>query len=133
MKMIRLLLIALALPSLALAASHQVTALNTSTAKTLVVPGAHCLWITIQNVGGNQVNLGLDGGSAYTDPWTGTTGTDPVTGSSPTNGAIVLAAGQSITLYGPWFVGVPIRAIMATGTTTLQISTSDASSTFPTN
>ena len=62
------------------------------------------------------------------------TNTDPVTGA--TGLCTPLPAGQTLTLNGDRFVGIPIRAIMATGTTTLNIQTSafDTSATlFPTN
>jgi hypothetical protein len=125
----------LALPAMALAANHLVSSLSTSTVSTIAAAGPGDTWITISNAatanGGNQVNLGLDGGSLVKDQRTGVTGTDPATGA--TGRGYWLAAGQSVTLYGPFFTGIPIRAIMATGTTVLCVSTPSQGTSFPTN
>jgi hypothetical protein len=125
----------LALSVSARAGEKVVSTLSTSAAATVVIAGPNCLWITITNAttanGGAQVNLGLDGGTAWTDPNNGKAGTDPTSGV--TGVGQWLAAGSSITLYGPYFRGIPIRAIMSAGTTYLTITTSDNGSTFPTN
>lgn len=105
---------------------HQVTALNTTTTQTIIIPGTKVLWVRIANVGANQVNVSADGGSSAggADPSTGATGNgDP------------LAAGQRTTYYGPFVVGLKIVGVMAAGTTTLNVSTNApvGSSVFPTN
>lgn len=113
------------------AESHQVAALTTAAPATIIISGGgpgKILWISISNVGANQVNLTADGGTANS-----LNGTDPTTGA--TGNGIPLYAGQTIVLYGPYAAGFPIRAIMATGTTTLNVCTNAATgtSTFPTN
>ena len=108
---------------------HQVTSLSTASVSTIIIPGPKVGFIILANVGAAQVNLALDGGTVA--PFTNT---DPVTGA--TGLCTPLPAGQTLTLNGDRFVGIPIRAIMATGTTTLNIQTSafDTSATlFPTN
>lgn len=131
---IRLLLAlaSLALSPLARAESHVVASLTTSSAQTIIqtstVPGKQTPFISICNAStGNQVNITVDGGAAGG-------GTDPATGATGSC-AFWLAPGQTLILYGPTFQGVIIRAIMATGTTTLTIGTGApaGSSTFPTN
>lgn len=126
--------LALAAGPVASASNHTVASLTTGSAKTIIIVGTRTKWITITNVAsGNQVNLGLDGGAAYTDPNTGQTGTDPATGAAGAC-SIWLSPGASVTLNGQQFYGIPIRAIMATGTTTLTIGVDDVGgSTFPTN
>jgi hypothetical protein len=112
----------------------QVTSLNASTAKVIVVPGTYCKVIVIQNNGSNDVRLSIDGGTTYTDVTTGKTGSNPTTSTG-----ILLKAGQQITITTiPTASGIhrPIVGIMATGTTTLDIVTDDsagsnASTTYP--
>jgi hypothetical protein len=132
---VSLALVMLALCPFARAANQTVSSLTTSTVSTIILPGPHATWITITNAttanGGNQVNLGLDGGTQNSDQYNLKVGADPTTGA--TGKGYWLAPGQSITLYGQFFSGIPIRAIMATGTTVLAISTPDQGSTFPTN
>ena len=109
-------------------ALHQVTSLTTSAVQTVVVVPSMCEWVVISNVGANQVNLGLSGGTALTG------GTDPATGA--TGLGTPIAAGAQLVLYGPYFRGTPIRGIMAAGTTTLNIEIAGAtvqSGTFPIN
>lgn len=139
-KFLRLFLalgLGLALAVSARASLGQVTSLSTSAVSTIVIPGPHCWFVTIQNIGANAVNITLDGGSTFTDT-TGRKGTDPTTGSTGkglvipaasggTPGAVYLSAQPNTGLL------LQIRAIMQTGTTTLNIITSDTQSTFPTS
>jgi len=108
----------------------QVTSLTTGAVATLVTPGKDCHLISIQNIGSNQVNLSYDGGTAYTDLRTLKKGQDPTTGA--TGLGYVLPGGQALVITidegGPSF-RLPIVGIMATGTTTLNITTDDAYST----
>lgn len=122
-----------ALAPFARAETHQVAALTTSAVSTIIIPGGgtgsgKILWVSISNVGSNTVNITADGGTAN-----GLNGTDPTTGA--TGNGIPIAPGQTIILWGPYVAGVPIRAIMATGTTTLNVGTNapTGTSTFPTN
>lgn len=123
-----LLVIALAffLPLAARAELHQVTALNATAAKVIVIPGNKVLILTLQNIGSNQINLSIDGGSSAggNDPGTGTTGN-----------ALILGAGQNVTLYGPWMQGIIISGVTGAGTTTLNVITNapNGNSSFPTN
>jgi hypothetical protein len=114
-------------------ALFQVTTLTTSAVKTILVPGPNVKAIIISNIGANAINMTIDGGSTFTDNVTNQkTGTDPTTGA--TGLGIPLAAGgqYSITTI-PGGAGLikPIRAIMQTSTTTLNISTDDTESTSP--
>ena len=141
MKSYNLLRLVLALAVLALAPfaraeSHVVAALTTSSASTIIIPGGgpgKILWVSITNAttanGGNQVNITADGGTAN-----GLNGTDPATGATGSC-TFWLAPGQTLLLWGPYVAGVPIRAIMATGTTTLVVGTNAPVNTsiFPTN
>lgn len=120
------------LAPLAKAESHVVASLTTSSAQTIIqtstVAGKQTQFISICNAtGGAQVNITVDGGAANG-------GTDPATGATGV-AAFWIAAGQTLVLYGPTFQGVAIRAIMATGTTTLTIGTGApvGSSSFPIN
>jgi len=126
----------LALAPFARAETHVVAALTTGAVSTIIIPGGgpgKILWVSITNAttanSGNQVNLTADGGTANS-----LNGTDPATGATGSC-QFWLAPGQTIILWGPYVVGVPIRAIMATGTTTLIIGTNApvGTSTFPTN
>ena len=117
----------------------QVTGLSTSAAATIVIPGWACKVILIQNIGANAVNVTIDGGSTYTDPLTQKVGTDPTTGSTGL-GIVIPAASNGVpgslmitTQAGDAGLHRQIRAIMQTGTTTLNISTDDTQSSFPTN
>jgi hypothetical protein len=122
---------AAALVPFARAESHQVSGLTTAAVSTIIIPGAgpgKILWVTISNTGSNQVNITADGGTANN-----LNGTDPTTGA--TGNGIPIAAGTTVFFYGPNIMGVPIRAIMASGTTTLNICTNAqvGTSSFPTN
>ena len=109
-----------------------VTGLTTGAAATICTPSIHDLWVCIQNVSnGNQVNLGPDGGTAYTDPYTNKVNVDPTT--TATGLGEWLPAGQTVKYTLVPGKCVPIRAIMATGTTTLSISTNSQGTSFPTN
>lgn len=140
MKTIARLLLALGL-ALALvlpvrAAIGQVTGLDATTPKIIVVPGTYAKVIVIQNNGSNSVRLSIDGGTTYTDQQTGKAGSNPTTSTG-----ILLPAGAQIAISTqPSAAGIhrPIVAIMVTSTTTLDIVTDDspgsaASSTFPTS
>ena len=116
---------ALAAPA-ARAETKQVTTLSTASYSVIVTAGATVNCLTITNVGSNAVNITFDNGSARG-------GSDPTTGA--TGNGLPLAAGQTVSFYGPFIRGVQIEAIMQTGTTVLNICT-DApahSSIFPTN
>lgn len=114
-------------------ALFQVTTLSTSAAKTILVPGPNVKAIILSNVGGNAINMTIDGGSTYTDNITNNkTGTDPTTGATGLGIPLAAGATYSITTQ-PGGSGLikPIRAIMQTSTTTLNISTDDTESTCP--
>jgi hypothetical protein len=124
-----LVLLALATP--AFANIKQVTGLS-GTVKTLIVPGPRATWICIQNNGSNSVRITVDGGSTYTDPNTGNPGTDP----TASTGYLLAAGQQLVILTAPGTFLLPIRAIMVTGTTTVDIVTNDfgtLANEFPTN
>lgn len=126
-----LLLLWLSLPLALHAEIHQVTALNTSSAKVIITPGMKVTYIVIENIGANAVNISVDGGSANG-------GTDPTTGSTGL-GLVLPAAANGvpgiITIYAPTSQGVSITGIMQTSTTTLNVITNApaGTSTFPTN
>ena len=131
---IRFLTFALALLALcpfAQANIKQVTGLS-GTVKTLMIPQSRATYICIQNNGSNNVRLTFDGGSTYTDPNTNNPGTDPTTSTG-----YLLAAGQQLViLTAPGTFLLPIRAIMVSSTTTVDITTNDFSTLateFPTN
>ena len=130
MKTIRLLsVLVLAVLFTALSAraeSKQVTSLSTSAAAVIIIPGQQVTCLTISNVGAAAVNLTFDGGSAGG-------GTDPATGA--TGNGLPLAAGQSVSFYGPFVKGLRIMGVMQTSTTTLNITTNAkvGNSSFPTN
>lgn len=107
----------------------QVTTLTTAVG-TIIIPGAACKTIIIQNNGSVNVRLSFDGGSTYTDHITGKKGTDPTvsTGYKLVNGSQVSIA----TAYGDSGLHKPIRAITETGTATLDIVTDEYGSVFPT-
>ena len=130
MKNITRILFALALliPSLALANIGQVTGLS-STAATIVIPGSRCTTIILQNNGSSTIRYTIDGGSTYKDPNTGKAGTDPTT----TTGAELANGQQVIITIVPGNLNLQIRAIMVSGSTTLDIDTNDTGSTFPTS
>ncbi len=121
-----LALVLLALAPFARAELHQVASASTTTATVLIVPGSQVNVVTFQNVGASQINLSIDGGSSAG-------GQDPSTGA--TGNGLQLAAGQSVTLYGPWFRGTKIVGVMATGTTTINVITNApfGNSLFPAN
>lgn len=126
MKTLLVLIFAVAFTALsARAESKQVTTLTTSAAAVIVIPGQQVTCLTISNVGAAAVNLTFDGGSAGN-------GTNPTTGA--TGRGLPLAAGQSVSFYGPFIKGLRVTAVMQTGTTTLNITTNAnvGNSTFPT-
>lgn len=132
MNKIRIFLLGLAvmLAPVAHAAIAHVTTLSNSAA-TIIIPGASAKLIVIQNTGSNAIRLTFDGGSTYTDYLTGKTGTDPTTTSG-----YLLGAGQQLflnMLAGDAGLHKPIRAIMVSGSTTLEIVTDEYGSTFPTS
>lgn len=121
-------------------ALFQITSLSTSSVKTILVPGTLCKCIVLSNLGAGAINFTIDGGSTW--PAAGTTiggakygpGTDPTTGA--TGLGIPLAAGATYTITtmpGDSGLNKQIRAIMQTGTTTLNVSTDDYTSTSPLN
>lgn len=130
MKTIRLffvLLLAVSFAALsARAESKQVTTLTTGAAAVIIIPGQQVTVLTISNVGANAINFTFDGGSSAG-------GTDPSTGA--TGNGMPLAAGQTISFYGPYLKGIKLVAVMQTGTTTLNINTNAGrgNSSFPTN
>ena len=106
----------------------QITSLTTGAVATILTPGPNMRFASIQNIGTNQVNLTLDGGTTYTAT-NGKLGQDPTTGA--TGLGYVLAAGQQITItrdVGGNSLCLPIRAIMAAGTTIINVSTDDTNS-----
>lgn len=138
MKTLRLLILvavaALAVPLRA--AIGQVTTLDATTPKIIVIPGTYAKLIIIQNNGSNSVRISVDGGTTYTDQQTGKAGSNPTT----TTGYLLPAGQQLVLSTTPSSSGLhrPIVAIMVTSTTTLDIVTDDspgsnASSTFPTS
>ena len=126
-----LISLALFLPLAARAELHQVTALNATATKQIIIPGSKVLFVIIQNIGGNAVNLSVDGGSSAG-------GNDPGTGASG-NGLVLAAASQGVpgtmVLYGPYVQGVIISGVTQAGTTTLNVITNapNGNSTFNTN
>ena len=134
-----LLCLSLALCLPARAATHAVTGLSTSAVSTILVVPNGAQWVTFTNMGAGAVNVVLDGGAS-----TGYSNTDPTTGSTGICQIVVPAAANGVpgfvTLYAPsFFQGAVIRAIMQTGTTTLNIgvgmlnNAAVPSGTFPTN
>jgi len=114
-------------------ALHQVTSLTAGPVATILIMGPKAQYAILSNVGTNQINLALDGG-AYNAGGVNWGNTDPASGT--TGLCTPLPGGQTLTLSGDTFVGIPIRATMASGTTTLNIQTGayDTSATvFPTN
>ena len=125
-KLISFLILAFSLTAGLHAESALVTTLTTSSVKPLIVVGPRANFVYIANAStGAQVNIAFDGGAANG-------GTDPTTGAL--GKGVWLPAGQWIAVPAQQYVGKTISAIMATGTTTLSVST-DApagNSTFPT-
>lgn len=117
--------LAAALAPAARAEAKQVTTLNTTTPKTIVVPGPQATIVTITNTGSAAINFTFDSGSAFG-------GVDPTTGA--TGLGQPLQPGQTASFYGPYVQGKRIVAIMQTGTTTINITTNAplGNSTFPT-
>lgn len=110
---------------------HQVTALNATTTKQIMIVGNKVLVIIFQNIGANAINASIDGGSSMG-------GQDPGTGA--TANALVIPAAVNgvpgtVVLYGPVFQGMIIVGLTQASTTTLNIITNAplGSSTFPTN
>jgi hypothetical protein len=130
MKFSRLLLAAFALcvAATSQAATAVVTTVATTSAVTILNPTPGTTLITIQNASTStgQVNLTFDGGSAYTNPFSGKTGSDPTT--TITGKGYWLAVGQQITINVPASDTpghLPVRAIMATGTAIISITIND--------
>lgn len=108
-----------------------------SSAATLVIPGQYMKLLTMQNNGASDVRLSFDGGSTYTpqSPGSGssaakTKGTDPTT----TTGYL-WKAGTEIDITSMQLqagFNAPIVGIMVTGSTTLDFTTDDIQTTFPT-
>lgn len=119
------LALGLALASSAFAEAKQITTLNTTTAKTIVVPGPQATIVTITNTGSNAINFTFDSGSAFG-------GVDPTTGA--TGLGQPLQPGQTASFYGPYVNGKRIVGIMQTGTTTINVTTNAPlnNSNFPT-
>ena len=129
-------------------ALKQVTGLTTGAAATILVPPPNTKLIVIQNLGANAVNITVDGGSTYTDLNTGVgtaTGNDPTTGATGL-GIVIPPLASGIpgsfvisTIASDSGLHKPIRAIMQTSTTTLNISidcdltAAQAAVAFPTN
>lgn len=131
------LCLTLALPTKA--ATHQITGLSTSAVSTIVIVPNGAQWVTFLNMGAGAVNCVADGGAS-----TGYTNTDPTTGSTGICQFVIPAAANGIpgvvTFYVPsFFQGCVVRAIMQTGTTTLNVGVkmlgdvAVPSGTFPTS
>lgn len=131
------LALAFALPSQA--ATHQITGLSTSAVSTIVIIPSGAQWVTFTNMGAGAVNIVVDNGAS-----TGYTNTDPTTGATGICQIVVPAAANGVpgfvTLYAPtFFTGTVVRAIMQTGTTTLNVgvgmlgNVAVPAGTFPTN
>jgi hypothetical protein len=112
MKKLLTILLVLALAALpALALVKQVTTV-TSAAGVIFTPSTTCQWVTIQNNGGGDVRISFDGVSSPT----ASTG-------------YLLEAGMQVTIgYGGSGQRPVIRAILVSGSTTLDIVTPDANS-----
>ena len=130
-RILGIVIVSLGLCLSARAELHQVTQLNATTTKQIIIPGTKATVIIIQNIGANAVNLSIDGGSSAggQDPGTGATG----------NGMVLPAASSGIpgtvVFYGPWFTGVIISGVTQAGTTTLNVITNApaGNSVFNTN
>lgn len=143
MKTINRLIIALGLClSLALptkAATHQITSLSTSAVSTILIVPNGAQWVTFANAGTGPVNCVADGGAS-----TGYSNTDPTTGTTGIFQFVIPAASSGVpgyvTFYVPgFFQGCVVRAIMQSGTTTLNEGVkmlgdvAVPAGTFPTN
>jgi hypothetical protein len=119
----------------AFAGEKHITTLGAAAA-VIVNIGANATVCNIQNSGANDVRLSLDGGAAFVDPTVpgSTYGTNPTAALG-----YLLKAGTSLTIsltkYTTGAIGLhrPIVAIMVSGSTTLEVSTDDTGSTFPTS
>jgi len=103
----------------------QVTTVGAA-ASVILTPGTYCKEIWIQNNGSGNVRLSIDGGTSWTDAWSGKTGTLPTASTG-----LRVAAGNyyARTMLGDK-ISPPILAILETGTTTtLDIVTDDFAST----
>ncbi len=138
-RLIVALTLGLALFSSAKADTHQVTSLTTSSVKTIVLVPGNAQWVTFTNMGAGAINLVVDGGAA-----SGYSNTDPTTGTTGIAQVVVPAAASGVpgfvSLFVPsFFQGATIRAIMQSGTTTLNVGVgmpqgrAVPSGTFPTN
>jgi hypothetical protein len=105
----------------------QVTTLNAVSAATILTPSFKMKSAFIQNNGTGSCRLSVDGGTITQDD-AGTAGTDPTT----TTG-YRLVAGKELDLSTIWGKNAafhkPLRAIMESGTTILDIITDDNLST----
>ena len=115
------LALALVLVPFARADTHQVASLTTGSAVTILIVPANAQWITFANMGAGAINMVLDSGAA-----TGFKNTDPTTGATGIAQVVVPAAANGVpgfvALFVPsFFPGAQIRAIMQTGTTTLNV------------
>jgi hypothetical protein len=128
MKNLFKILASVLLASFVAAAAHaesaQITTLTTSAPKIIMQVG-NVKGFTISNIGSNAVNITWDGGSTAG-------GTDPTTGVGGIGQP--LAAGQTLSFYGPPLQGKNIVAIMQSGTTILNIQgeAPKGTSVFPT-
>ncbi len=138
-RLIVALTLGLALCTFAKADTHQVTSLTTSSVKTVVIVPGNAQWVTFTNMGAAAINMVVDGGAA-----TGYTNTDPTTTSTGIAQVVVPAASGGVpgfvSLFVPsFFQGATVRAIMQTGTTTLNVGVgmpqgrAVPAGTFPTN
>jgi len=136
-RLIVALALALGLSLSSYADTHQVTSLTTGAVKTIVNVPATAQWVTFTNMGAGAVNIVVDGGTVMgnTDPTTGSTGIAQVVVPAAANGVPGF-----VTLFVPaFFQGMAIRAIMQSGTTTLNVGVgmpngkAVPANTFPTN
>lgn len=104
----------------------------TTTAASIVVPGANCNTVVIQNNSAVDIRISIDGGASFTYPYNQTkTGTNPTVN----NGILLKASGGTYTLSNISQIGYnrPIIAIATSGTANLiDIVTDGYNSTFPT-
>ena len=135
--------LALALATPSWAATHVVASLSTSAVSTILVVPNGAQWVTFTNMGAGAVNAVLDGG-AGTVGGVVFTNTDPTTTSTGIAQIVIPAAANGapgfVVLYIPtFFQGAVVRAIMQSGTTTLNVgvgmlnNAAVPSGTFPTN
>lgn len=134
MKRLMALFIALALAVSCRASLGQVTSLTTGAVATILIAAPSTHTVIIQNLGANAVNITIDGGSTFTSPYNQKAGTDPTTGATG-KGLVIPPISNGVpgsVTIGTQGTSAPIRAIMQTGTTTLNIITDGYGDTFPT-